>query len=74
MGEQRLEQLSLRLEKYNPQAPLARGYALVYRNKDLIRAVDQVHVDDRLSIHWGSGHVDVLVQPTLNHTKTKTKM
>lgn len=78
MSEQRLAQLALRLEKYNPQAPLARGYALVYRekgnkekSKELIRAVEQVHEDDRLSIHWGAGHIDVLVQSKINYKKTK---
>ncbi len=50
-----LDAASARLEAVSPQAVLKRGYALVWRDGELIRMQADVKPDDILQIQWADG-------------------
>jgi len=50
-----LERLKAKLMALNPRATLARGYALVQKEKELVRSVAQVRPGDPLTVHVSDG-------------------
>jgi exodeoxyribonuclease VII large subunit len=64
LGRERLNGLSLRLSALNPQATLARGYAIVRRVEDghVVSRVEQVMSGDRLSVQVSDGEFGSIVQ------------
>jgi exodeoxyribonuclease VII large subunit len=64
LGRERLNGLSLRLSALNPQATLARGYAIVRRVEDghVVSRVGQVTSGDRLSVQVSDGEFGSIVQ------------
>jgi exodeoxyribonuclease VII large subunit len=64
LGRERLNGLSLRLSALNPQATLARGYAVVRRVEDghVVSRVGQVTSGDRLSVQVSDGEFRSTVQ------------
>jgi exodeoxyribonuclease VII large subunit len=64
LGRERLNGLSLRLSTLNPQATLARGYAIVRRVEDghVVSRVGQVTSGDRLSVQVSDGEFGSIVQ------------
>lgn len=58
MAEHNLERLALRLTALNPGAPLERGYALIRsQGGRLVRSVDDVAVDDVVSLEVRDGSI-----------------
>ncbi len=64
LGHERLNGLSLRLSALNPQATLARGYAIVRHAEDghVVSRVGQVTSGDRLSVQVSDGEFGSIVQ------------
>lgn len=64
LGRERLNGLSLRLSALNPEATLARGYAIVRRTEDghVVSRVGQVSTGDRLSVQVSDGEFGSIVQ------------
>ncbi|MEJ2555916.1 MAG: exodeoxyribonuclease VII large subunit [Anaerolineae bacterium] len=64
LGRERLNGLSLRLSALDPQATLARGYAIVRRVEDghVVSRVGQVVSGDRLSVQVSDGEFRSIVQ------------
>ncbi len=64
LGRERLNGLSLRLSALNPEATLARGYAVVRRADDgrVVRRVGQVSPGDRLSVQVSDGIFESIVR------------
>lgn len=59
----RLDALTLRLEKCDPLAPLARGYALLSRPQGaVVHSAADMQVGDALCLRLHDGSVDVVVQ------------
>ena len=57
-AEHSLERLALRLAGLDPAAPLERGYALVHgRDGRLVRSVDDVAVDENVSLEVRNGSI-----------------
>lgn len=59
---QRLEHLQELLAILNPESVLQQGYALVRRDRALIRQAQDLAVGDRLSLQWADGTADVCVE------------
>jgi exodeoxyribonuclease VII large subunit len=64
LGRERLNGLLSRLSSLNPQATLARGYAVVRRGDDgrVVSRRDQVSPGDRLSVQVSDGEFKTVVQ------------
>ena len=64
LGRERLNGLSLRLTALNPEATLARGYAVVRRSDDgrVVSRVGQVALGDRLSVQVSDGEFGSVVE------------
>jgi len=64
LSRERLNGLSSRLSALNPQATLARGYAIVRRKEDdlVVSRVEQVSPGDRLSVRVSDGEFESVVQ------------
>jgi exodeoxyribonuclease VII large subunit len=64
LGRARLNGLSSRLSALNPEATLARGYAIVRHSADgrVVSRVGQVSTGDRLSVQVSDGEFDSVVQ------------
>jgi exodeoxyribonuclease VII large subunit len=64
LRHERFNGLSSRLSALNPEATLARGYAVVRRTDDgrLVSRVGQVAPGDRLSVQVSDGEFDSVVQ------------
>ena len=60
--QQQLEQATLKLEPWNPQAVLARGYALVSRSDgSLVRQATAVRAGETLAVQFADGNITVNV-------------
>jgi exodeoxyribonuclease VII large subunit len=72
LSRERLNALSSRLSALNPEATLARGYAVVRRKEDglVVSRVEQVSPGDRVSVRVSDGKFESVVQrdegPTTN--------
>jgi len=64
LSRERLNGLSSRLSALNPEATLARGYAIVRRKEDdlVVSRVEQVLPGDRLSVRVSDGEFESVVQ------------
>jgi exodeoxyribonuclease VII large subunit len=64
LGRERLTGLSLRLSTLNPNATLARGYAIVYHSDHgrVVSRIAQVSAGDQLSIQVSDGVFETIVQ------------
>jgi exodeoxyribonuclease VII large subunit len=64
LGHERLNSLGLRLSALNPEATLARGYAIVRRLDDgrVVKHIAQVSPGDRLSVQVSDGEFKTAVQ------------
>jgi exodeoxyribonuclease VII large subunit len=64
LGRERLNGLSLRLSVLNPDATLARGYAIVRHKEDsrVVSRVVQVSSGDRLAVQVSDGEFESIVQ------------
>lgn len=58
---ERLKKYGAQLSAYNPLGVLNRGYALVYKEAQLINTVSSVEVNDRLNVHLSDGGLEVQV-------------
>jgi len=58
----RLQLAVTHLEALDPQAPLARGYALIFRDGVLVRSAADVRAGDAISAQLGRGTLDASVE------------
>lgn len=57
-----LQEASLRLEAYNPQRTLERGYVMLYdSNRKLIGKKEQLTDGDRVTMHFADGETDAII-------------
>ena len=62
MHQQHLLRLKNSVEQLNPQAVLARGYAIVYvRTGELIKSTQQIKVGDIVNMTFGHGNADATI-------------
>jgi len=59
----RLTGATARLDALNPLAVLQRGYAVVRRDGEVVRSVDQISPGDRLSVRVADGEFGVTANP-----------
>ncbi|HEV7179819.1 MAG TPA: exodeoxyribonuclease VII large subunit [Candidatus Baltobacteraceae bacterium] len=57
-----LEVAATRLESADPNAPLARGYAMILREGRVVRGTEDVHAGDAVSARLGHGTLDARVE------------
>lgn len=60
--EHRLEQAVLRLRAAGPEETLRRGYALLLRDRNLIRSVESVEIGQKMDIRLADGMLGVRVE------------
>lgn len=58
----KLTNLKSRLEALNPQMPLKRGFALLYRQDSLITSINHCHINNTLTIKLDDGELEVIVK------------
>lgn len=57
----RLQGLDGQLQALSPMAPLSRGYAMVWKNGQMVREGGQTHIGDEMEIQFADGRVKVRV-------------
>jgi exodeoxyribonuclease VII large subunit len=62
--QQRVSHLTARLGGLNPQAVLARGYAIVHKGEQVVSQAQQLDIDDELTVKFYEGEVQVIVKST----------
>jgi exodeoxyribonuclease VII large subunit len=61
---QRVDTLASRLQTLNPQATLARGYAIVQKGQSVVSQTSQVQTDDQITIKISDGDFEAIVTST----------
>lgn len=60
--ERRLEVVNAQLNPLDPNAPLARGYAMILRGGEIVRSVSEVAPGDAITARLGHGTLDARVE------------
>jgi len=71
--ENRISMLELQLESVSPKHMLEKGYALVQKGEHIITSVQELTLEEELSLRMKDGSAEVKVQdihPELDHSNT----